>query len=234
MPDAATGPRVEADDAVREQVVALAVAAVEVVRRSAHRQVDVAEFQIGGHRRPDVGAADPFGGAVLPGRVAELAAAGDRMEGPQQLAGTSVVTADVAGRPLRLRRPVHDRRADDDHVADHGRRRGVSVLVGAVVERTDAGRKVDGARVAEVPARCPRRRIERDQARVAGGEVDVLGPSVCPPGEAAMQEAVVRGAAGQVALRVVHPELLAGFGIDRCRLAEGRAGVEDATLHQGR
>ena len=232
VPDAATGPRVETDDAVREQVVALAVAAVEVVRRSADRQVDVAEFQVGGHRRPDVGAADPFGGAVLPGRVAELAAAGHGMEGPQQLAGTGVVTADVAGRPLRLRRPVHDRRADDDHVADHGRRRGVSVLVGAVVERTDAGRKVDGAAVAEVLPGGAGRGIERDQAGVTGGQIDRLRFAVRPPGESAVEKAVVRRAPRVVASWVVDPEFLAGRGVDGGRLAEGGAGVEDAVLHQ--
>ena len=232
VPDAAAGPRVEADDAVREQVVALAVAAIEVVRRGAHRQVDVAELQVGGHRRPDVGPADPFGCAVFPGRVAELAGARHGMEGPQQPAGAGVVAADVARRPFRPRRPIHDRRADDDHVADDRWRRGVAVLVGPAAQGADAGREVHGAAVAELAPGPAGRRIERDQARVAGGEIHGLGLAVRPPGEPAVEEAVVRRASRVVAPRVVAPELPAGRGVDGGRLAERGAGVEDAVPHQ--
>ena len=129
VPDAAARPGVEADQAVGEQVVALPVAAVEVVRRRADGQVDIAELRVGSHRRPHVRSADALGGAVLPGRVAELPRSRHGVEGPQELSGSGVVAADIARRPLGPRRPVHDRRADDQHVADHCRRRGVSVLV---------------------------------------------------------------------------------------------------------
>ena len=75
VPDALAGARVEADQAIGEEIVAGAVAAVEIAGRRLDRDVDVAEFLVGAQRRPGAGVAGVLPGVVLPGLVAELARA---------------------------------------------------------------------------------------------------------------------------------------------------------------
>ena len=58
VPEPLAGPRVERDQAVAEQIGALAVAAVEVVLRAAGRDVDDAALRVDRLLAPVVGAAD--------------------------------------------------------------------------------------------------------------------------------------------------------------------------------
>ena len=80
VPDPLAGARVEADDGLREEVVAEAVSAVVVVARRADGEVDEPPFGVEGHRRPDVRVPHPVPGAVLPGVVPELAGCGIRLK----------------------------------------------------------------------------------------------------------------------------------------------------------
>ena len=100
---------VDRDQALREQVVAAAVAAVPVVGRRAGRQVGEAEFLVGAHQAPDVRAAGDSPGLVLPGVRPVLAFPGHGVEGPELPAGPHVEAADVAWRSVvRPERSVRD------------------------------------------------------------------------------------------------------------------------------
>ena len=83
VPAALAGLAVDGDQALREEVAAAAVPAVPVVGRRARRQVGEAEFLVGAHQAPDVGAAGDPPGLVLLGVGPELALRGDGVEGPE-------------------------------------------------------------------------------------------------------------------------------------------------------
>ena len=91
---------VDGDQALGEQVVAAAVAAVPVVRWRAGRQVGEAELLVGAHQAPDVRAAGDAPGLVLPGVGSDLPLLRHGVEGPELPAGAHVETADVAGRSV--------------------------------------------------------------------------------------------------------------------------------------
>ncbi len=97
MPDALAGLRVEGHQALGEKVVARAVTAVEVVGRRLNREVDVAELQVRGHRRPDGGVTGVAPRVVFPGLVPELTHEWDGVEDPPPLAGPDVVAAHEPG-----------------------------------------------------------------------------------------------------------------------------------------
>ena len=78
MPAANAGGRVERDQRVGVEVGARPVAAVEVVRRRAQRQVHQAPRLVDAHRRPDVDAGPPLPGIGRPGVVAGLVRAAAR------------------------------------------------------------------------------------------------------------------------------------------------------------
>ena len=120
VPDALAGFGVQGEQALGVDVVAGPVAAPEVAGRRRGGDVDVAELLVAGHRSPDVGAADPLPGVVVP-RLGELLAfLRDRMEAPLRLAGADVVGPHVARRKTLLRRRcVGDSRAHDECVSNH-------------------------------------------------------------------------------------------------------------------
>ena len=123
MPDALAGLGVEGHEALGEEVVAGAVAAVEVVGRRFNRQVDVAELQVRRHRRPDGGVAGVAPRVALPGLVPELTRERDRVEDPPPLAGPDVVAAHEPGDVLPAGRKSAQRAADHRNVSyDHRRR----------------------------------------------------------------------------------------------------------------
>jgi hypothetical protein len=93
MPLALTGSEVDADQAVTEQVVARAVAAVIIRRGVFDGQVDQAQFLIHGHLGPDTGVAVGGPGTVLPSVVAEFTRTWNRVESPQKFAGVYVERA---------------------------------------------------------------------------------------------------------------------------------------------
>ena len=98
MPDALAGVRVEREQAIREEIVAEAVAAVEIECRRAGRHEHDAALHIDGHAGPVVRGADRFLGIGRPGVVAELAGMRNGVERPAHFAGAHVEGADIAGR----------------------------------------------------------------------------------------------------------------------------------------
>ena len=233
VPDPLAGLGVQADQRVREQVVAGAVPAVVVGHRRADRQVDRAELRVGAHVRPDVRPAGPFPRLVAPGLVAELARLRNRVEDPLHLAGAHVVAADVSWRRLLTAGAFRDRRADHDRVAGHERCRADRVLA-RVDDAAEPPREVDPPVPPEFGVRLAGLRIDGDQPGPPPGVEQAGLLAVRPPGEPPRQEAVHGGAAVQVEAGVVAPERLAGRRLDRRDLPQVGGGVEHAVDHQGR
>src|SRR4029079_1667282 len=77
VPHPRAGLRIEAHEAVAEQVVPQAMAAVEVAGGHLDRDVDVAELFVRGQRRPRTGVAGVLPGIAFPGFVAGLARPGN-------------------------------------------------------------------------------------------------------------------------------------------------------------
>src|SRR5215212_3877481 len=96
VPEPTTGARVEGKDAVGEEVVAVPVAAVEVVLPTAGRYVDDAAGLVDRKLAPVIGATDSGARGVGPRLGAELAGAWDRPERPDERARSHVEGADVA------------------------------------------------------------------------------------------------------------------------------------------
>jgi hypothetical protein len=91
--DAAAGFRIQANDAVGEKVVTVTVTAVVITRWCFDRKINVAQFEIGAHRRPNRSVSGVLPGIVFPRVVAELAALGNRVKCPEQLAAADVISA---------------------------------------------------------------------------------------------------------------------------------------------
>ena len=98
MPEAAAGAGIEGQQAIGEEVRAVAVGAIEIVFGAGGGRVQDAAFFVERKFAPDVGAADSLPGVLGPGVVAELARVRDGVKGPDDLAGAHVEGADVAGR----------------------------------------------------------------------------------------------------------------------------------------
>ncbi len=98
VPEALAGVGVEGEERVGEEIVADAIAAVEIHDGGAGWCVDDAVFGVEGHAGPVVGGASGLPGVGRPGAGAEFAGARDGAEAPDELAGADVVGADVAGR----------------------------------------------------------------------------------------------------------------------------------------
>ena len=191
MPDALAGVGAQRHDGVREEVVAQPLAAEVVVAGAAGRHEDEIARGIGDDHRPGVGAAGAGGAAVLPRVGAEgRRILRDRIPGPFQLAGDRVEAAHFAAR-MRLRRAVGDGRADDDGVADDGRRRGDLVVGKAGRADAQSLAEIDGALVAEARNGLPGSGVERDQARVDGRDEDAALAAALPRGDAAAREIAV-------------------------------------------
>src|SRR5205807_7389968 len=115
--------RFDTDETVAIKPVAGTVAAIVIIGRRAHRQIDIAEILVRAHRRPDIGVTGLPPRLPLPALDAGLLALRDRVEGPEQPAGHHIEATHVAGRRRAFPPPVHDRRTDHDDAAhDHGRR----------------------------------------------------------------------------------------------------------------
>ena len=98
MPDPLAGAGVDRDERVGEQVVALAIAAVEVVARAAEADERDAVLLVDGELAPVVPAAADLLVAFRPRVVAELPFVRNDMEDPGELPGPHVVGMDVGGR----------------------------------------------------------------------------------------------------------------------------------------
>ena len=99
VPDPASCSRIEREDAVGKQVVAVPVDTVEVERSRSGRREDHSEPCVDRHAGPGVGAANEFVSIGRPRIVGEFARLRDRMEGPSQLARVHVERANVPGVP---------------------------------------------------------------------------------------------------------------------------------------
>jgi hypothetical protein len=221
------------DDGVRVVVAARPVDAVVVGRRARGRRVDEAARRIADHDRPHVGAARDAAGVVRPapecGIVARLR---DRIPAPAQCPRARVEGAHLAA---RRREPavVRDRGADDDEPVDRERRRGL--LIGGELEGCDtqALAQVDRPVRPEVRAGLSARRVERDETRVDGCQVDTPAARrvrrslrIEPGRDAAIREVAEVLPASDA--RIVEPALRAGVGIESEDAPERRREIQRA------
>ncbi len=215
------------------------MAAVVVARRQLDRQVGHVELFVDRNLSPDAGVAGVDPGFLFPRVVAELAQLGNRVENPQALAGLDVEAADVAllvllalGRASRHVRGAHD----DGVLRDDGRR----------VEADFAGHRVhhlivvllqiDDAVGPEIPHQLARHRVQRHQL-VARRHVEdtAIVLAVGPVGEPAARELARRGFAPGPFVLLVHPQHLAGRGVEPDdRAARAGGDVDHAVGHQRR
>ena len=166
VPDSLPRDRLDADQALTEEVRPGPVAAVVVVGGRARRQVHVAQLLVGAHGRPHVGLPEGPPRLVLPGLVAGLALLRHRVEDPQLLAGAGVEAAHIARVGVLfggLGVPVDDAGADHHHAAADDGRRGDAVAL-PVDGPPQALAQVDEARPRRRPGRAGRspRRWSRD------------------------------------------------------------------------
>ena len=232
VPDALARLRVDADQALGEQVVARPVGPVVVVRRRARRQVDVPQFVVRAHRRPHVRVAGRPPGLVLPGLDAKLVVPWDRVETPLELTRVDVVGAHVARRRVAPDRVVEDLRADDHAVAHDDRRRAVGDVADRVVAGAEILRQVDHAVLAEGPVRLAGRGVDRDELPTDRRDKEALLLTVRPVLDAAGADRPHRRAAALPGPRVVDPLLLAGRRIEQRHLAEAGRREQASADHQ--
>ena len=236
VPDLLAGRRIETDEALAIEPVAGAMAAVIVVGRRAYRQIDVTEFLVRAHRRPDIGVAGLLPGIPSPRsrrRAPRPARTVWKVQSRRPVA--DVEAPDIAGRRRPFAPPVEHRRADHDDAAHDHRRRGHGVIVG-IDRATQAFREVDPAVLAECRHRLSGFGVERDHLRERGEDHDAFVVAVAPISDAAMQPAEIGGNAKAVFvdLWIVHPFGFAGGGIDGGDLRQRSGGVEHAANHQRR
>ena len=227
MPDALARFHVDADDGLREEVVAGPVPAVHVVGGRRGRHVDVAELLVGGEERPDRRVAAELPGAVTPGLRAVLARLRNGVEDPLELAGADIEGAHVAADVLLGVEGVAHRLAHHDRVADDGRR--AAPAVARALGQT--GLQVDPPVVAEIAERLAGGGIERVQPFAAVGDDAPLGP-VGPEGDAAVPRPAEAGR--RLLERLLHPDGLAGRRIPGLDQADRVRRVDDAVDHQRR
>ena len=234
MPDTLAGRGIEGHQAAGEEVVAGPVSPVPVVCLRTDRKVDVTQFLVDGHHRPDVDGSRRPPRLVLPGLDTELPLAGNRVEGPPQFPRSGIEGPDVAGRNLPADGRVADRRADDHDAPGNDWRRGNRVCPAGNVRPEPQG-QVDFPLVTEGRVGCSRLRVERDERGVGSPSVeDPRFDPVAPIGDASRQGAEIRRSAGSPELGIVGPDRFPGPRIDRRNLAERSADVEHAIDHQRR
>ena len=198
VPQALSRARVEREQAVAEQIVALAIAAVEIVRRRAGRQKDDAVLLVEREIAPRVRAARVPEGILGPRLVSVFTGPRNRVERPHELAAEHVVRADVP-----RRRPVAfaDVRSDDDEIFEDAS--------GAVVRTAVAARGAD-AHVDE--AFGAERQDLLAVARIHFADAVVRREDEAPV-RAILALPVREPALGRAQRR--HPQLLAGRRVER-------------------
>ena len=227
VPDALARLDVDADDRLREQVVARPVPAVHVVGGRGGRHVDVAELLVGREERPDGRVPAVLPRAVAPGVGAVFARLRDGVKDPLQLPGAHVERAHVAADVLLREERVAHRLAHDDRVAHDGR----SAAPAVACSLGQARLQIHPSVVAEVAKRLTGGGIERVQPLAPVGDDAPLGP-VGPEGDAAVPRPPEAGR--PLLERLLHPDGLAGRRIPRFDQADGVRRVDDAVDHQRR
>ncbi len=122
MPAAFASLGIDGHNGLAEQVIARAVAAVEVVGRCIDRQVHQSQFRIGAHHRPHAAVAGATPGFFFPGIHAVLAGQWDGMKGPHGLAGMHIETTHPHGRALSQQGSRLSYCRSDYNIADYNRR----------------------------------------------------------------------------------------------------------------
>ena len=151
VPELLSGFQIERQNAVGEEVVAQAFAAIGIRVRVADSPVEHLALGIVAAREPR-GAAAEFDRAAAPGFPSGFALARNCPVAPRELAGGGLVSGQEPADAV-----VGARHAADDQVAGHQRRRGRAVvlrLVGHV----------------DIPAKRAGEAVERDHVSVVGGE----------------------------------------------------------------
>ena len=178
-------------------------------------------------------------GIVFPGVVAELAGRRNGVEDPEALAGLDVEAADVALRvrlaPRRVAGAV--RGADDDDVARDDRAGVQSDLAGDRIDHLVVVLlEIDDAVLSEVADRNAGLGVERDELVADGDEEDAfVAASVRPVRDAASRQRPRRRRGALVFVDAVHPQQLAGGGVDGDGVAPRSGGrIEHAVDHERR
>src|SRR5690242_3532846 len=209
--------QIDAYETLGEQVVAGTVTAVIVGRWCFHREVDETEFFVHRDLRPHTGVAIDGPRVVLPAVVAELTWAGNRVEGPQQLAGAHVERAHETFRVVVRRdgRAFTERRTDDRHVFHDGRRRMPSDLSGLEIDwlpvaEHRADLQIDDAVVAEGADHRAGFRVQLDET-IAGGDIQnpLITTAIGPVRKAAPRQLTGRDAGAFPFAQAVLPDFLA-------------------------
>ena len=211
MPDALAGAGVEGHQALREQIVAGAVAAIKIVGGRLGRQIDVAQLEVGAHHGPDAAVAGVAPGFFLPGLDTEIALLGNRAEGPDQLAATHVVAANPGRRPFLEPGPVGGNLLHDHDIVHHYRRRHGAKRLGALPVHAVALRPGNAfsqvyPAIGEIHIHFPGFCDQGEHVAVIGADDHPRVFAIAPPGNPAMMKSQgTIGRAGQIDLRVVGP-----------------------------
>ncbi len=179
MPPALAAARVERDDGRAEEIGAVPIRAVEVIRRRSERDEDDAAANVDRRLTPVVDPADVFPGVFRPRVVAELAGARHRVERPDEFAGENVVGADVA----RRRHVVFPRRApqDDQILEDASGRVRLDRSDRLRIAAIDPDAQVDDPVRAERHDRLSRLRVHLLQQAVHREDQPLVAPVRCFP-----------------------------------------------------
>ncbi len=232
------GLDVQADQRVREQVVAGPVSAVGVVGGRFHAQVDVAQRRIGAERAPYAGVAGVLRRIAQPRLGTGLALARNGVERPQLPPRADVEAHDVGFDVGDVHAATgRQRGADHNHVVRDHRRRTVAdppdgVELGVVVELRE---EIDGAGAAECGLGLAGLGIERYQLEAGRHDHNPLvALPVGPIGHAAVHLAR-RLVEARALVGTPRPQRFTGCGTRRHHRAP-RAGreVQDAVHHQRR
>ena len=227
VPDALAGGAVHAHEALREQVVAQAMAAVPIVGGRAHRQVNVAGRGIDAHGRPYVGVAAHPPGIALPRLDPHFPRLRNGVEAPALAAVPHVVATHVARRHLPRGGAVKDGRSHHRHIADDGRRADHRVMLGIDLASQALG-EIHSAGLAKRRVWLAGAGIERPELGVVGGDEHPRRLAIRPIRHAAVVEAQVGGPPGEPRAGVEAPLLLARGAVQGHHEAERGVDVERA------
>ena len=202
MPEPLSRPRIERDQAVREEVFAEPIASIEVVGRRSGRHVHDAALVINREGAPVVGTADVLVRLLRPRVVAELSRPRDCMELPDLPAGDDVVGADISG--WGDERLARGGPKDQQVLPDLAR----AVVVPAhLLAAREIGAQIDGPIDAEGRDGATGARIDRLE--------EVVDREQQPPVFAVVALPVVDAAAGHPVQPFVDPDFLARGGVER-------------------
>ena len=233
------GLQIDGDEALAEQTVPRAMAAVVVAGRHLDRQIRQAELFVDRYLPPDAGVPGVDPRVLFPGVVAEFAQLRDRVEDPEPLAGPDVEPADVtlsrSESSSGSRRSCPAAPTMTTFLATIGVAcRPISPFIGSI-DLIVLQLQIHDAAGAEAGDRRPGLRVQRDQAIARRHVENALLAAVGPVGEAAARQLPRRGGAARAL-----PARCASTTARRCRIERddgapaAGGGVEHAVGHQRR